>query len=142
MAEWERAEIAERVAASLPIRAKMGKPLGGAAPFGYRWKGKELVIDQQEAPIRKMIYELFAEHKKKGLIAKKLNQMGHRTRNVSEFSDTTIGRLLHDSTAKGGRLANYTKSLGHGKKWVLKPESEWIQITYPAIVEVTLFLAS
>ncbi|PQJ11963.1 recombinase family protein [Flavipsychrobacter stenotrophus] len=134
MAEWERAEIADRVAASVPIRAKMGKPLGGAAPFGYQWKGKELVIDQHEAPIRKLMYDLFIQHRKKGTVAKKLNEMGHRTRNGSEFSDTTIGRLLHDSTAKGVRLANYTKSLGDGKKWVVKPESEWVYITCPAIV--------
>ena len=139
MTQWEREEIADRVSASVPIRAKMGKPLGGAAPYGYRWVNKELVIDEHEAPIRKLIYDLFIQYRKKGVVATKLNQLGHRTRGGSKFSDTTIGRLLHDSTAKGLRLANYTKSLGDGKNWVLKPESEWIQIACPAVVSADLW---
>ncbi|MES2851208.1 MAG: recombinase family protein [Bacteroidota bacterium] len=139
MGQWEREETAERVAASVPIRARMGKPLGGQATFGYKWEGKELIINETEAPIRKLLYETYLKTKRIKATATTLNGLGHRTRNGSKFTGTTVERLIKDSTAKGIRRANYTKSLGEKKNWIIKPESEWIEIPCPAIVDETIW---
>lgn len=136
MATWEREEIAERVAASVPIRAKLGKPLSGTSSLGYRWVGKELVIDEKEAPVRKLIYELFLKNKRKKATARALNDMGYRTRTGAKFGHSTITRLLQDTTAKGVRRANYSTAKG-GRG--TKPESEWVYTPCPAIVTEELW---
>lgn len=139
MAEWEREEISARVAASVPIRAEMGKPLGGAAPFGYQWLEKRLQIDPDEAPIRRLMFELFLKEKRFGTVGRRLNEQGYRTRRGGKWTSPSVQRLLTDPIAKGLRRANYTKSTGDGKHWVVKPESEWVYVQVPAIVPVELW---
>ncbi|MBN8648307.1 MAG: recombinase family protein [Caulobacterales bacterium] len=139
MANWEREEISARVQASIPIRAKMGRSLGGQAPYGYKWEDKKLVVEPNEAPIRLLLYTLFKEHKRRKTVARLLNDMGHRTRTGARWSDTSVTRLLQDTSAKGTKKVNYTKQGERGKGWIEKPESEWVYTEIEPIVSEELW---
>lgn len=138
MAQWEREEIAERVAVSVPIRAKLGKPLGGPAPYGYQWKDKKITLNPTEAPIRRQMYELFAQHHRYKTVARLLNEAGHRSRKGKLFTDSDIVRALVDSTAKGVYRANYSRRTADGK-WELKPETEWVFTPVEPVVSEDLW---
>lgn len=79
---------------------------GGIAPFGYQWRDGGLQIEEAEASVRRLIYDLFLKHRRKKTVAKLLNDLGYRTRNKALFSDVAVDRLLRDTTAKGIRLEN------------------------------------
>jgi site-specific DNA recombinase len=144
MAQWEREEIVSRIVASIPIRAQEGKHMGGKPSLGYKWestggRAKELIIDEEYAPVRKLLYELFLKHKRKRTVAKMLNEQGYRTRTGSKFTDTTVARLLRDPMAKGVRIAGKTDSMGGKKNYTLRPTEEWHLHACPAIITENLW---
>jgi len=137
VSQWEREEIASRVRASVPIRAKLGKCTGGAAPYGYEWVDNELHLNEEEAPIRKLVYELFTKEKRRKTVARMINERGYRTRRGKIFSSQTVTNMLKDPITKGLRRVNYT-TMKNGLV-TAKPEEDWVFVKAPAIVSEELW---
>jgi len=135
LAQWEREEISARVSASVPVRAMQGMPTGGQGPFGYHWVNKKLVPHPEEAVVVKEIYNTFLETKKILTTSKIINEKGYRSRKGAKFGKTTIKRILTDPVYKGQKRANYTKSKGNKKSWVLKPENDWVWFNVEPIID-------
>ncbi|MDK2872232.1 MAG: site-specific recombinase [bacterium] len=138
LAQWEREEIAERVRASVPVRARMGKNTGGIGPFGYKWENGKLVINPDEAYVVKRAYQLYLETGKLLTTCRRLTEEGLKARK-SNFTTVTLKRMLTDTVYKGLKRANYTKTRGKGKSWELKPEEDWVYFKVEPIVDEGLW---
>jgi site-specific DNA recombinase len=137
-AQWEREEITERVNASVLTRAKLGKSINGSAPYGYQWKDRKLVIHPEEGPIRRTAYELFLQHRRKGVVANLLNAAGYRTRGKLQWHDSQVYRILTDPSAKGVYYFNRLRQVGEWKT-ELKPEDQWGKVACEPLIAESLW---
>lgn len=154
--EWERDEATDRIRSAIPIRAKMGRNTGGAAPYGWRWgANKQLEIHPDEAPVLRLIFELFLEHRRCKTVERILFERGYRNRAGRPFSNVMIDYMLKDPAAKGLRKVNRIQTEApKGRKRrrfnakgrlsvrkVTKPESEWVWVNVPPIIDESIWNA-
>lgn len=101
IAQWERETISERVSVNMEQKVKKGLWPGGTPPYGYTNKEEKLVINPDEAPLVKKVFELARMF---GLttIAKKLNQSGmYQTRNQGDWHVDTIRGIVNNPVYAG-----------------------------------------
>ena len=90
------------------------------------------------ATIRRKAYELFLQYRRKGQVARELNAAGYRTRDGAIWRDTSIARILDESSAKGEYVFNTVRQTGSWRTEP-KPESEWGRVACEPIVPEALW---
>jgi site-specific DNA recombinase len=95
VAEWEREAIGERTSAALQTKKKLAKrKINGRAPYGWQWSEGELVKNEGEQEVIKLITELRELGVTLAAIAQNLNDAGYITKRNGKWTATTVRRTL------------------------------------------------
>lgn len=134
LSTWERENNLDRIMASIETRRALGKFTGGQVSYGYKIDNGQVVINEDEADTRRLIYDLFLKYRRRATVARELNEMGKRTRSGKKWSDVTVDRLLKNTDAKGVRKSNFRKRPTDNDPSHLKPKDEWRYDPCPALI--------
>ncbi|MCY8807969.1 recombinase family protein [Bacillus atrophaeus] len=103
IAEMERNTLSENVKLGMKQRALEGSWNGGVV-FGYDSVEKELVINDEQAEVVKMIYTLYSQGKGLKAITNQLNKEGFRTKRDRHFSINGVATIL-DNPVYNGKIS-------------------------------------
>lgn len=138
IAEFHSLNLAQEVMKGLKQKAGTGSYLG-RVPFGYNLNNdtKRLLINDTEAEIVKMIYQMYSNGDSLKTIKTYLNNSGIFTRENKAWDSTGIKRIITNPVYIGQYTWNKTKRANNK----VKDESEWIVIknTHDNIIENELF---
>lgn len=94
MAEFFSFDLARKVNRGMKINAEKCLSNGGTIPFGFKSVNKKLEIDEEKAPIVKMIFEMYADGKRVVDITDYLNSLQIRTASGSKFNSNSLHTIL------------------------------------------------
>lgn len=138
MDEYYSLNLAEEVKRGMMNKVSRGEAITHP-PFGYKMINKKYVIDDELAPIVRMIFEDFAVN---GLsnyrIARKLNDMGIRTLAGREWSKTNVQYMINNPVYIGkvrwNAGMNATK-----RRWMQNPDAILADGIHEAIIPLDLW---
>jgi len=144
VAQDEVRKLSERLKFGFRQAIKNGHVLGNDKLYGYDKKDCVLTINEGEAKIVRIIFDLYANHRLgTRKISQKLFEMGYTSREGNAFNVLTIRHMLENPKYKGWYCGNKTQNLDYRtKKKAFLDESEWVMYpdpTIPAIVSKELW---
>lgn len=144
---FEKAKIRERTLRGKRAKARTGKMIQKSRAYGYDWdeKNSTYIINQEEAAIVKMIYDLYLSKKVTIKdIAVLLRQQNITNQQDRPLTLSMIYRILSDEKYAGTKWSfnKYEKKISQYKRQKInRPQEDWIPIPIPPIVTIDQFKA-
>ena len=136
-AELERHNAAERSKAVLLSKAEAGEYTGFRISFGYRRNSdtKEYSIEESEAHIIRLIFDMFDQGTTVYTIAKHLNSLPLKERVKEKWQMPTIERMLTNISYTGALRYNYRSYISK-KERIINAEKDLVLVenNHPAII--------
>lgn len=131
VAQDEIRKLSERLKFGFRQAIKNGHVLGNDKLYGYDKKDCVLTVNEEEAEIIRIIFDLYGNQRLgTRTISKKLVELGYTSREGNAFNTLTIRHILENPKYKGWYCGNKSQSVDYRtKRNILLDESEWV--TYP-----------
>ena len=131
VAQDEIRKLSERLKFGFRQAIKNGHVLGNDKLYGYDKKDCVLTVNEEEAEIIRIIFDLYGNQRLgTRTISKRLMELGYTSREGNTFNTLTIRHILENPKYKGWYCGNKSQSVDYRtKRNILLDESEWV--TYP-----------
>ncbi|MGL5972963.1 MAG: recombinase family protein [Oscillospiraceae bacterium] len=127
IAQDEVRKLSERIKFGLHQSIKNENILGNGNIWGYTKENGKLIINEEEANIIRLIFDLYINDGLGGHnISKKLNDMGYRNKSGTEFNSSIVRRIIKNPKYKGTYVGLKTTRVDYKDKKIKKiDESQW-----------------
>ncbi|MCK5128674.1 MAG: recombinase family protein [Clostridiales bacterium] len=124
--EWYSRNLSKKLNVAHKTRMKKGTIVTNGKMWGYDQINADLVINEEEAKIVKLIFNLYIQGKGFRTISNELNDIGIKSKTGTQFALTTLKRMIRNEKYKGTLICGKTHRNFFTKKIESVPEEDWI----------------